>query len=197
LTQAAIDGASTLVERADNVALLALTEVELGIGRPDVILVAAEPAALSLRRAVGLRLANLTEALVLDAPCVVDALASAATAHGRRVVRRVADRGWFGLVTRGPIIQTSLLLEAKVSAWHMGVRQLSRVRWAAHRAALVLPHDVAHRVRAEHLRRPGVGLLAVDEAGELTWRRQAPTASLPFYVDAWLAELALRELERA
>jgi hypothetical protein len=197
LTKAAIQGAPDLVEHADNFALLALTEVELGIGRPDVILVAADVAALSLRRSSGLRLANLTEALTLEAACLEDALAAANTRHARRMARKVAERGWFGLLRRRPIVETSLLLEAKVASWQKGVRQLSRVRWAAHRAALVLPNAVARRVNAEYLRRPGIGLVGVGDRGQLSWRHQAPEASLPFYVDAWLAELALREIERS
>lgn len=172
-----------------------LSEVELGIGRPDLLLVVAELPRLSLRLAAGLRLANLTEALLLQESTAHEALAGAGSRHRRRLVGRLEGRGWFEPSIRDVVVRTSLLLEAKVSAWQRGVRQLSRVRWAAHRAALVLPRDVASRVRAEHLRRPGVGLVAVHDDGELAWRLRAPTAKLPFYVDAWLGELVLRQLE--
>jgi hypothetical protein len=66
---------SAVIERPEPVlatsssdhALVVLTEVELGIGRPDSIVLADELATLFRRRAAGLRLANLTEARVLGA----------------------------------------------------------------------------------------------------------------------------------
>lgn len=194
LTRAAIEGAHDLLQQGELATPLVLSEVELGIGRPDVMLLAIDHQRLSLRMAAGLRLGSLTEAHVLQAASAADALSQAASVHLRGLVRRLDRRGWFDLPTRDSVVANSLLLEAKISSWQQGVRQLSRVRWASHQAALVMPEDAVGRVMPERLRLPEVGLISVDHAGRLTWRRPSPSAELPFYVDAWLGELALRRL---
>lgn len=51
----------------DSSTIVVLHEVELGVGRPDVVLLRVDLAALSLRRHVRLRFKNLTEARALGA----------------------------------------------------------------------------------------------------------------------------------
>jgi hypothetical protein len=196
LTHAVISEGHALLGERGKAMPVVLREVELGIGRPDVLLLLVDHERLALRKAAGMRLGNLSEAHILEKSTVSDAVEAIPGRHARRMVRRVEERGWFELPSRRPIVATSLLLEAKVSGWQRGIRQLARVRWAAHRAALVLPGEAAHRVQPDRLLPPAVGLVEVDNAGELRWRHSAPTADIPFYVDAWLGELAIRELDR-
>lgn len=176
-------------------ALVVLEEVELGIGRPDLIVLTVDLATLSLRKSAGLRLHNLTEARALGALLSGDPTTSGVSArHLRKLTDRLTEAGWLGSHVASRAVSDSVLIEAKVSHWGKGVGQLARVRWASHSAALLVPTDVVSRVPTAMLNFNGLGLLTQD-GDAIAWHRASPRADLPLHIDAWLCELATRALE--
>jgi hypothetical protein len=176
-------------------ALVVLQEVELGIGRPDLIVLNVDLTTIALRRSADLRLSNLTEARALGALINGDpTLSGVSTRHLRKLADRLGGSGWLDPRVSSRTVSDSVLIEAKVSHWGKGVGQLARVRWASHSAALLVPTDVARRVPAAMLSFNGLGLLTQDD-GTIAWHKTSPHADLPLHIDAWLGELALRGLE--
>jgi hypothetical protein len=179
----------------DGRALVVLEEVELGLGRPDIILLDVDLRAVAVRKAGGMRLRNLTEVRVLGALLTRHPESSGVSpSHFRRLSNRLADVGWLDPRVATRVVADSVLIEAKVTHWGKGVEQLARVRWACHSAALLVPDDVATNIPPVTLSFNGLGLLT-QAAGELRWRRKSPRSDLPLHVDAWLGELATRALE--
>ena len=175
-------------------AVVLLEEVEIGIGRPDLLLLRIDLQALDLRRHAGLRLHNLAEARVLGA--ILNGRldqAGVSAEHTRRLVGRLADKGWLELTSLTSVVLDSVLLEAKVSHWGVGVQQLARVRWASNRAALLVPTATASRVSRQSLAANRLGLLS-EEDGLLVWEQAPTSVELPPHYDAWLGEMALRKL---
>lgn len=194
---------AAVVRRPDSVlgamstdhALVLLEEVELGIGRPDLIVLTVDLATLSLRKTAGLRLHNLTEARALGALLSGDPTTSGVSArHLRKLTDRLTEAGWLDSYVTSRAVNDSVLIEAKVSHWGKGVGQLARVRWASHSAALLVPTDVVSRVPTAMLNVNGLGLLTQD-GGVIAWHKASPRADLPLHMDAWLCELATRALE--
>ena len=178
----------------DQSGLVVLEEVEVGIGRPDLLVLRVDLAVLSLRYAAGLRLDNLTEARVLGAHLESDPAGTGVScAHAARVTQRLESRGWLEGGSISPTVLDSVLIEAKVTHWGAGVHQLVRVRWASHHAALLVPDETASRVPNILLKSNDLGLLA-ESAGRLLWQRASPRRDLSPHLDAWLGELALRRL---
>lgn len=182
---------------SDSSTVIVLHEVELGVGRPDVVVLRVDLAALALRRHARLRLSNLTEARTLGAALEGDLeMSGVSLAHATRVVRGLQDKGWLDPGPFSRVVQDSVLIEAKVEHWGLGIGQLARVRWAANHAALLVPGAMAGRVPAQMLRFNEIGLLT-DEAGSLVWQQIPPRRDLPMHLDAWLGELVLRSVEAA
>jgi hypothetical protein len=182
---------------ADPSTVIVLHEVELGIGRPDVVVLRLDLAALAMRRYAGLRLRNLTEARALGAALDGDLeMSGVSPRHTTRVIRGLDERGWFEPKSLSRVVRDSVLIEAKVEHWGLGIGQLARVRWAANHAALLVPGGLADRVPAQMLRFNEIGLL-IGDAGSLAWQRMPPRKDLALHLDAWLAELALRAVEAA
>jgi hypothetical protein len=194
LTEAAAGAAGDLVPGTGT--LVVLHEVEIGIGRPDLVVLRVDVTRLAWRRAAGLRLAGYHEAIALGALRAgrLDELGLSRT-YVRRLERSLIARGWLDLWTHDRLVSDSLVLEAKVSNWRRALLQLSQVRWAAQQAALVVPHRLAGRIPDTALNPRGMGVLVVDDSGGIEWRRAAPSVPMPFELDAWLGELTLRELE--
>jgi hypothetical protein len=196
LTNAAANAAGDLLP--GSASLLVLHEVPIGIGRPDLVVLRVDVTRLAWRRVAGLRLSGYHEAVVLGA------LRSGrlgelglSRPYARRLERSLVDRGWLDLASDDPVVSDSLVLEAKISDWRRALLQLSQVRWAAQQAALVVPDRLADRIPDIALTRQGMGVLGVDDSDEIGWSRPASPRALPFELDAWLGELALRELAEA
>lgn len=181
----------------DSSTIVVLHEVELGVGRPDVVVLWVDLAALALRRHAQLRLKNLTEARALGAALDGDPeMSGVSPRHTARVVHGLEARGWLDPVPLSRVVRDSVLIEAKVEHWGLGIGQLARVRWAANHAALLVPRALAGRIPEQMLRFNEIGLLT-DEAGSLEWQEHPPRRDLPMHLDAWLGELVLRSLEAA
>jgi len=197
LTEAAVLDARLLLRPGSGRSLLVLSEVQLGIGRPDLLLLSVSRRALEARARAELRLANLTEARVLAA--LNNGGASGHSAgHVRTVGTRLQETGWIrssGEVT--PVRSTigdSMLIEAKTGDWRTGLQQLTRNRWASHFSALLMPVESQRRVPRRSLRHNHLGLLVLNGRG-LRWQIKPPRSSLSWLADVWLTELAIRELE--
>jgi hypothetical protein len=196
---ALIQGQSDRLLPGDSVAstIVVLHEVELGVGRPDVVVLRVDLAALTLRRHARLRLKNLTEARALGAALEGDLeMSGVSMRHANRVVRGLHETGWLDPRALSRVIRDSILIEAKVAHWGLGIGQLARVRWASNHAALLVPGAMAGRVPAQMLRFNEIGLLTA-KAGSLEWQQIPPRRDLPLHLDAWLGELVLRSVEAA
>ena len=194
LTEATVAAAADLLPGCGS--LIVVREAKVGIGKPDLILMRVDLPRLALRRAAGLRLSNYQEAVALRAfrDGRADDLALSAS-YVRRLKRTLVDRGWFDLGDMDKAITHSLVVEAKLTDWRRAVGQLAQVRWAASLAALAVPHRLAPRIPSSVLERRGMGIIAVDDLGSTAWSRLSEPDDLPFELDGWLGELAIREIE--
>jgi hypothetical protein len=175
--------------------LIVLEEVELGLGRPDVMAIVAHPFSLAHRANLGLRLRSLTEAQVLAAT-ILDSEVGVSPSHRANIKRALRDRGWMAPAGRRLALKTSvssaMIVEAKVSDWKCGLVQLARTRDFCTHSVLALPDHRLRLVPGRMMDRQGFGLLANDEGGSVLWSLQPRTRSLTLDASLWLTELAIR-----
>lgn len=175
--------------------LIILEEVELGVGRPDVLAIVANPAALARRANLGLRLRSLTEAQVLAAT-LLETPAGVSAGHRRSVTRDLRSRGWLESSNRRLASRTdvpfAMIVEAKVSDWKCGLVQLARTRDFCTHSVLALPDHRLHLVPDPMMGRHGFGLLARNEGGAVFWSREPRARSVTLGASLWLTELAIR-----
>ena len=197
LTECLLQTAASLIRSPPHASLVCVEDVELGTGRPDLIFLALDMAALTERSRNGPRLPSIAYARVLGE---VRAGAPAPYTRGyvRRLTRNLVDLGWTTgdgevLHAVSPVTE-SFVVEAKVSDWRKGIGQLLRYRWCAHRSALLVPHKVAKRVPDVMLTHNRLGLLAVEGDGILVERR-APESPPSWMARQWTVELAVRAME--
>lgn len=194
LIGATIRDARSLLAPGAGRQLVLLSEVEIGIGRPDVLLLAVSLRGVRARAQSGLRINNLTEARVLAA-LHDGSLPGLSSSHARAVIRRLEGVGWIqqGVVRDVPqLVNDSLLIEAKVRDWRGGLVQLARTRWASHRSALLLGSAPGASVPGAPFEQNGLGLLA-DSGQSLSWVKEAPGRPLSWMADVWLTELLIRQ----
>lgn len=201
LTSAVVASANEILSPGRGRRLFVLQELELGRGRPDVLLVVASPQAIQARARRALRIRTLTEARVLEALTKGNlALAGVTNGHATSIARSLRDRGWLsrsGQVRQtGPVIADSLLLEAKRSHWRKGVSQLTRARFASHKAALLVPESSGRLVPRALLRRNHLGLMVVTDECVPEWVIKAPPKTPSLSADLWITELLVRSVER-
>ena len=189
--------AATMIDVRDSDRLLYLPEVPFPGGRPDGLLIVVSSAGLAERRRAGLRLASLTHAQILESHLTVTP-SGYSPSWVARVSKQLRADGWLTRDHRarpvGRLIQASLAVEAKMSDWRRGVRQLCRTRWMVNMAALLLPSEVQHRASRTLLRHNRIGLI-VAHGDSLRWQVTAPNMALRPAGDLWLSELAARALE--
>lgn len=197
LTDAVLRTARLLLRPGPGRSLFMLTEVELGIGRPDVLLMTGSMNAVCSRAKTGPRLHNWTEARVLAAWANRDLAHGVTPAHATSVRRRLKGRGWrIHEDALRPLVSDSLLIEAKVRDWKRGIRQLSRTRHLVQRSALLVPRNSIARVDRRWLTHGSLGLIALDEGG-LRWERKGRRHKVSPAANLWLSELATRAWEDA
>jgi hypothetical protein len=197
LTTAAARSAKDLLSPGAGRSLFLLTEVEIGIGRPDLLLLTASSRAVLARAAHGLRLQNWVEARVLGSWLTGNEMTGVSREHAASVAKRLQGRGWtLARAERGvPLVADSLLIEAKVSSWKSGLAQLARTRRMAQRSALLLPQTANRLVERQRLERGSVGLLVFDPGSGIRWQKKAPSRAISPAARLWLGELAIRALE--
>lgn len=196
LTRVALSKPYELVRPGRGYGLIVLDEVELGVGRPDVVILSLSGAALRAWIDRGLRLQNWTEARVLAGTIDPRERVSAAVGyeHVRAIQRRLRFRGWDGRALR-PAVREAYLLEAKVTDWRTGLVQLTHRQLLFSHAALLLPESVAPRVPRPLLRWHGLGLAVVDDDGEVRWSRRPVARRLSLAAQLWLTELAVEHFD--
>jgi len=197
LTAAALDQASIIVRPGSGRILIRLTEVELGLGRPDIVLIATSKTGLVARAECGLRVANLTEAQILVAAHERTSFRHSA-GHVTSVTRRLRRIGWLDSNNQMPelprLVSQSVLLEAKMRDWRTGIQQLARTTWVAERSALLIPEDVERLIPRMALKHNRLGLVVRRANGQLSWRLHARARRSSLLADIWLTELAIRHL---
>ncbi len=198
LTESVLEHAKRLLTPGRGYELFVLTEAEIGIGRPDLLMVVVSPAVVRSRLRLHTRLRNLTEAEILGAH-LSSRESSHSKDHVRAVLRRLSESGWdldHPRRLQRQSTRDSLLIEAKVRDWRGGLVQLSRERTLSHRAALVVPEGVQSRVARPPLKKNTLGLLATSDH-EVRIVRKCNPRRVKLAVDLWLTELAARATEYA
>lgn len=196
LTRSVTRNAQSLFPPGRGRSLFALEEVDLGIGRPDVLLLHASSRSVEAHLRDGRRLENLTEAEILASH--FSGRPSRHTGeHETAVLRRLREAGWLRrskVRVAAGVIGKSLLVEAKLTDWRRGLVQLTRENWACDFAALAYPRSIHERVERVMLRRNRLGLIVV--AGEdASWRIKARQSAPTLAGRLWLTELLARSLE--
>lgn len=200
LTDAVTRNAGDVMSPGRGRRLVVLSEVELGIGRPDVVLLACSPASIAKRLQAGLRLRTLTEARVLaDLLSKNSRNGSGISAgHHRHVVKDLENRGWLtrdGRVEAGKsTVGKSLLIEAKMGDWRGGVLQLIRNSRLFQSTALLVPERLNSKIPRPLIEQYGLGLLLFD-CDEIWWQRRGRDRKPPHFANLWLGELAVRHIE--
>jgi len=178
--------------------LVVIDEADLGLGRPDVVLMAVSMARLRWKAEHSLRLANRIEAGVLAGTVVETRLAETITPKHRRDVRlRLAERGWMRQARRqieGVAIGDNLLVEAKVRDWRTGLVQLARARSYFRKAALLMPEAALAYVPRPYLSSYRLGLVAYEEPARVRWIRRSAVHTQDLSARLWLDELAIRHV---
>lgn len=197
LTQAAIEMAGRLLRPGLGRSLYLLSEVEIGIGRPDLLFLAASSNAVRSQARRDLRLQNWVEARVLGSWLTGNEMAGVSRQHAASVTKRLRRRCWTltQAERRLPLVADSLLIEAKVSSWKGGLAQLARTSRLAQRSALLVPQTANRLVARQRLEQGNVGLLLFDPEAGIKWQKKAPRRSVSPAARLWLGELAIRASE--
>lgn len=176
---------------------IALSEVELGFGRPDVLLAAVSRRRLKSHLRSELRLASFLEARALASVIERRQMTGITRHHALALQRRLAAKGWIAEVERGrpSLVADALLVEAKVADWRTGLIQLVRIRRLFPRCALLVPRTVAARVPRRILDRHAIGLLALNW-DSVSWVRRGRRRATNLAARLWLDELVLRHADR-
>lgn len=169
-----------------------VSEAEAPIGRPDVLVVVASSAVVDKYIADGIRVPNVTASkLLFD----LDS-SDRRTEHLARVESSLRGGGWSRARARrlALAVHDSLAIEAKVSDWRKGLRQVSRFRRSFQRSALLLPGGMFTDPLKESLLAYGCGLL-LSHAGRVEWRFESTKVEPPLWARLWALELVARSIE--
>jgi hypothetical protein len=173
--------------------LFLIPEADIGLGRPDFLLVACAPSAVARH-------------LKVELPVVSPAWARAAFAGvpsdvglSDSYVRDV--RGWLRrnrvsrryLESRASLVADSIAIEAKVSDWGRALQQVAKFRVFAHRSAVLMPDRAVSRIPRERADRYGIGILE-ERKGRINWSVPAVSHELDGATRLWLAEILIRAL---
>ena len=175
--------------------LFVLEEVELGVGRPDLLAIATSRVAMEARARRGQRLDTLSEAEIL-ASSLEGSPSRYSAGHQRTVLAGLRQTWGVGRSAVRPAVVDSLIVESKMPDWGSGARQLVRTRWATGRSALAVPKGVASRVDRRLLGHNFLGLISTN-GRSARWEVDAPMRPITLLADLWLGELAIRVLESA
>ncbi len=182
--------------------LVTLTEVELGVGRPDVLVLSCSRNRVEWLARNELRLRSLSEARVLSAALQPNGRevwerAGLTRSHTVRLLRSLEMRGWLASTMRHRALEAApdaLVIEAKVFSWRRGLVQLAQTRRMTQRGALLVPQDAARLIDRRVLKKYDVGLLAHSESGTISWIRSSPSRPTSLAARLWMGEWSVRGL---
>lgn len=195
LTQALERQVPTVVRPGAGRSVYLLQEVDLGAGRPDLVLLTISSTALATYRRSGLRITSPAAARVLDPAISLEhAGVTLSTARGMR--RDLLAQGWRpnDVDRLATLVHDSLAIEAKMKDWKQALRQVSKFRRFFHRSAVLMPKRTVAPEFNSILDTYGCGLI-LEREQRLSWQRDAAFVSSPRWARLWLLELLLRGLE--
>lgn len=164
-----------------------IPEASIGRGRPDVLIVVVSMTSLKAYLSSGLRVETLTHARALVAS------ASSSAALGGNALKNVGGT-WAGADVRrySKSVFDSLAVEAKMKDWKQAIRQASRFRHLAHRAAIMLPDSVLLNRVEPYLGTYDLGFIGFSRSRPV-WCVSAGKSELRPGNALWLLELAARQ----
>jgi hypothetical protein len=186
LTEALSRSSSRLLPPGNGRSVIVIPEVAIGRGRPDILVVIVSMTSLNAFLASGLKVETLTQAQTL-----VEGL-SPSTGRPKKSMT-IGGRLWTTADVRrySNAVFDSLAVEAKMKDWKQAIRQASRFRHLAHRAAIMLPDTVTIGRAEPYLETYDLGFIAHSE-NQPTWGIEAAKSELHPANALWLLELAAR-----
>ena len=173
-----------------------LQEVELGAGRPDLVIVTMSPTAFAAFRSSGLRLSSPAAARAVDLTTPLDKL-GISRGYATALRKQLASDGWFDVDPQkvASIVTDSIAIEAKIADWRSAVRQVAKFRRHFHRSAILMPWRHMPPETAQPLAVYECGLIFQD-GDSFNWDREARRVEPSVSSMLWLLELAMRSVER-
>ena len=176
--------------------LFVLQDVDVSMGRPDLIVLGCSPSALDWFSSQGLRLSSYAAARVLD-PAVPQGASGLSESYERRLGLELAQSGWNtkSVKRASSIVASSVGIEAKLREIPRALRQVARFRSLFGRAAILAPVRSNDAIGASLFASYNIGLIQ-PTSNAWAWtvpsvpRRESVASRL------WLLELLLREQAR-
>lgn len=189
LTDALSRSSSRLLPPGPGRSVVVIPEVAIGRGRPDILVVVVSKTALNAYLASGLRVETLTQARALAAG------AGDSVARGGKAAKKTG-RAWTDADVKrySTSVFDSLAVEAKLKDWKQAIRQASRFRHLAHRAAIMLPDDAALTRVSPYLHTYDLGFIGFSRSRPV-WCVSANKSELRPGASLWLLELAARQTQ--
>ena len=195
LTEAFLQNLPSVVRPGAGRSIYVLEEVDLGAGRPDVVVLTISSAAFESFRRTGLRLPSPLAARALDLGIGSGDL-GASVSHVNSIRRELRQAGWFDVDLDRIVasVHDSLAVEAKMKDWKQAVRQVGRFRSHFRRSAVLMPKRPITDDMLRSIGFYGFGLLFRD-GDQMYWEQAATEQGPPGTSSVWLLELLLRGLE--
>lgn len=186
LTEALSRSSAKLLPPGNGRSVIVIPEVAIGRGRPDMLFVTVSMTSLNAFLASGLKVETLTQARTLVEELIP-------TTGRRKKSMTISGCLWTAADLRkySKAVVDSLAVEAKMKDWKQAIRQASRFRHLAHRAAIMLPDSVALDRAEPYLETYDLGFIAQSETHP-TWGVRASKSELHPANALWLLELAAR-----
>jgi hypothetical protein len=175
--------------------LFVLQEVDVSMGRPDLIALSCSPSALEAFGRKRLRLPSYAAARVLD-PTVPVGQTGVSKPYERRLRATLEESGWTSRVVpkAARVISYSVGIEAKIREIPRAVRQVARFRALFDRAAVLAPQSPAKMITMPLLDSYGIGLIQPNQES-WSWTAESKQRPVSIASRLWLLELLQRELE--
>jgi hypothetical protein len=182
LTEALSKASARLLPPGNGRSVIVIPEVAIGRGRPDILVIVVSVASLHSYLASGLQVQTLREARAL----VTDPIRSSPV--------KGAGRTWTesDIKRFSKSVFDSLAVEAKMKDWKQAIRQASRFRHLAHRAAIMLPDDSVLGRAEPYLRTYDLGFIGLAKRRPFWFLSAGKTQLHPGHA-LWLLELAARQ----
>lgn len=187
LTDALGRSSARLLPPGPGRSVVVIPEVAIGRGRPDILVLVVSMTSLNAYLDSGLRIETLTQAQTLVAE------SATSTARGWKSLQKTG-RVWTEAEVRrySTSVYDSLAVEAKVKDWKQAIRQASRFRHLAHRAAIMLPENIVLNRVEPYLLTYDLGFISFS-GSRPAWCVSASKSELRPGNSLWLLELAARQ----
>lgn len=176
--------------------LFVMQDVDVSMGRPDLIVLGCSPSALDWFSNQGLRLPSYAAARILD-PKVARGASGVSSAYEKRLELELLESGWTSrMVNRASrVVASSLGIEAKLREIPRALRQVARFRSLFGQAAILAPLRSSDTIGASLFGAYNIGLIQ-PIGGRWTWTIPSQQTAESVASRLWLLELLMRERER-